>query len=751
MSRTIRNANAPKKSKRRRPAAPSPTAEAPVTQETTPETDAASSRSSTSRARLWGFRVVAAVFLPVLMLVLLEGIFTLLGVGDDTSPTKACTVKGKATVCDNPKFGWQFFPKNISRELGAFAIPAEKPKGTVRIFVLGASAAKGTPDIAFSVGRVLEVMLKARYPAIPFEVVTLAAPAINSHAVRRLARAAGALSPDLFVIYLGNNEVVGPYGAGTVFSPLTKSLPIIRMGIAFKETRIGQLMSRAFGALQDETTRKGWRGMEMFLDKQVRTSDPALESVYHHFRANLDDIVDAGLDAGAGVILSTIAVNLKDNPPFGSLHRENLDALSLKKWETHYNEGIRNETGKAYAAALTEYRAAADIDNTFADLAFRMGTVYNAQGVYQTAEDRFVQAKELDTLRFRADRRINQIIRETAGAHPGRVSLLDAEEVFEAACPHGITDGSLFHEHVHFNFDGAYLLARQLLTSVENALPEAVRGKRARDVEVPDQAFCEARLAYTDWDRLKLASGVLHQFIEKPPFTHQLYHDARVADLKARIARHKAALTPEAVGRVAEQYEAAIAARPDDWRLKFKLGSLYAENHPDKSIAARLFREVIRDAPNTWLGYNGLGTVLLATGKPKGAIAELQEALERKPNAWEALLLLGNAYYQSGDADNAASTYRALIDMRSDAEPAYEKLAALQIKRGASDQALETLLLGSRNLPNSAAIHLALGKQFLALHRLGAARDALETARRLDPSSAEIRDALAQAQQQTQR
>jgi len=30
---------------------------------------------------------------------------------------------------------------------------------------------------------------------------------------------------DLFILYLGNNEVVGPYGAGTVFTPLSSNLP----------------------------------------------------------------------------------------------------------------------------------------------------------------------------------------------------------------------------------------------------------------------------------------------------------------------------------------------------------------------------------------------------------------------------------------------------------------------------------------------------------------------------------------------
>ena len=45
-----------------------------------------------------------------------------------------------------------------------FALAKRKPVSTFRIFVLGESAAAGFPDPAFSFARILEVMLRARYP-----------------------------------------------------------------------------------------------------------------------------------------------------------------------------------------------------------------------------------------------------------------------------------------------------------------------------------------------------------------------------------------------------------------------------------------------------------------------------------------------------------------------------------------------------------------------------------------------------------
>ena len=37
--------------------------------------------------------------------------------------------------------------------------------------------------------------------------------------------------PDLFVVYLGNNEVVGPYGASSVAAPLQANLGVVRAGV----------------------------------------------------------------------------------------------------------------------------------------------------------------------------------------------------------------------------------------------------------------------------------------------------------------------------------------------------------------------------------------------------------------------------------------------------------------------------------------------------------------------------------------
>ena len=42
--------------------------------------------------------------------------------------------------------------------------------------------------------------------------------------------------------YLGNNEMVGPFGAGTVFGSRAPGVGLVRADLAVKTTRIGQLL-----------------------------------------------------------------------------------------------------------------------------------------------------------------------------------------------------------------------------------------------------------------------------------------------------------------------------------------------------------------------------------------------------------------------------------------------------------------------------------------------------------------------------
>jgi len=198
---------------------------------------------SPARQRL--FRVVTVVLAPLVVLGGLELLLRLFGVGHSTAFTVSCQVEGKAAACPNPDFPLRFFPPGLARQAVPFAIPAEKGPRTVRVVVLGESAAQGDPEPTLGLARFLQAMLEEAVPGARVEVVNAGLVAINSHALVPMARDLARHAPDVVVVYAGNNEVVGPFGPGTVLTGRPPGLGLVRLSLAIGTTRVGQLLGRA--------------------------------------------------------------------------------------------------------------------------------------------------------------------------------------------------------------------------------------------------------------------------------------------------------------------------------------------------------------------------------------------------------------------------------------------------------------------------------------------------------------------------
>ncbi|HUJ27352.1 MAG TPA: hypothetical protein VLW85_15110 [Myxococcales bacterium] len=498
--------------------------------------------------RAWLFRLVSVVLLPLLALALFEGALHLFGFGAPAGFTIPCEIDGRAAFCENPEFTAPFFPAGMERRATPFAIPAQKAPGTLRVFVVGESAAMGDPDPAFGLSRFLEVMLRAQFPGRRVEVINAGVVAINSHALLPIVGDLSRLQPDVFVIYAGNNEVVGPWGTGTVFTRGAPPLRLIRLFIRARQTRLGQLVSRvaSLGRRPQQ-----WAGMEMFLGHQESADDPALRPVYANFAANLRDMIDAARSSGARVLVSTVPTRLRDFAPF------------------------------AGEQALAEYRAG-----------------------------HLVAARDLDTLRFRADSRINAIIREVAGP-----LLVDGEAALGAA-----PGAESFWEHVHLTPRGNYALASVFFRGIAGAPPLA-------------EDACEQRLALTGFDRYRIAREVLRR-LEHPPFTGQADHAQQVAAVEAVRddgAREEFDATDAA-------YRAAIAAWPDDPWLHYDYAVLLDTR--DVFFARRGGRDEVR------------------------AIPQYEAALRLLPQWADARYRFSRALLRAGRPDDAAAQCRVLLSYR---------------------------------------------------------------------------------------
>jgi len=691
----------------------------------------------TSR-RLWLFRIIAVTVIPALLFLLLEIALRVIGFGFPTAIAIKDKINDEPYYYNNPKFAWRFFHPNIARTTEPFVFPANKSQDTYRIFVMGESAAAGTPDGAFCFGRFLQVMLRRQYPKANFEVITAAMPAINSHVVLEIADDCARYQSDLFIIYLGNNEVVGPYGAGTVFSTMSSSLSVIRMGIALKATKLGQLVTNVLESAGAGNAPKVWRGMGMFLEKQVRARDGSLEIVYNHFKRNLQDIRRLACRSGIKIIFCTLPCNLKDSPPFASLHRLNLTDAEKKNWDEIYQRGIECETDGNYAEAVDQYLKAAGIDDHYADLQFRLGRCYWEMGEYEKARAGYIQARELDTLRFRADELINEILCDVAGNKTADgVYFVDAVKVFEENSPHRTPGEELFYEHVHMNFKGNYLLAGAVFQQVEKLLPEPIKNFRANGSSFPTEAECALDLAYTDWDRCSIAEKVLNDYIKQPPFTNQLYHNQRIERMEYELSAFKAAISPELINEVEAKYRGAIERTPTDWWLHWKYGQLL-EDLGKYNAAAAQYRLVLDSMPHHYEAFAVLGLLCGKAGDLDAAIKYNLESVRIYPVFAESHFNLGFAYHLKKNYDKAVEHYSTVVRLVPDKAEAHNNLGLVLFQQGKVEQAIKAYRNGLKFVPDNLDLHYNLGIVLEEQGQRNEALNELHTALQIDPNSVKV-------------
>jgi tetratricopeptide (TPR) repeat protein len=745
--------------------------------------------SAATARRLWCLRLFA-LLLPVLALGLVELTLRLAGYGHPTAFFLPANDQGRAMLTDNPWFGWRFFPPAVARTPRPLYLAARKPPDTVRIFVLGESAAMGDPEPAYGFARQLERLLQARHPDQKIEVANTAMTAINSHVVRLIARDCAPREGDFWLVYAGNNEVIGPFGAGTVFGRQVPNLTLVRFVLALKTTRVGQWLAQITRGANEP---KQWEGLEFFLKSQMTHDSPLLKRVYDSFAANLGDIADFGRRSGATMLLATMPVNLRDFPPLASVQRPDLRPEQLAEWEKLFSAGTQAQAAGNFAEALGAFRQAAEIDGGFAELAFQRARCEMELKQDAAAESDFRLARDLDTLRFRADSRINEIIRQTAKAKG--IPAIDAAEELAR---HG--DENLFYDHVHLNFAGNYRVARFFAAEVEKRWP----GAQTNDSLWLTEAEVARRLACTGFDEGRVA-GEMRARLQRPPFTAQSNFRARderwaamiaalsapTADcasnyqaaavlapgdwvLHANFARWLMAvgdnsnavmecaevtrLMPHAVeawanrgrlarlagetGRAKEFLQEALNLQPDSAMVRTELGILEAGLGETES-ARRQFRSVLRLQPGFTEARENLGLLLANEGDVAGATAEYREALRWQTNSVEARVNLADLLATHGQSGEALTLYEQAVALEPEnpiARYNFGRLLTAEHRAAEAVTHFQAALRQQRDLPphDLGAIHFELGNALAGLGRDSEALDEFAQAARLIPGFADV-------------
>jgi Flp pilus assembly protein TadD len=704
---------------------------------TTPETpDVAPPAAKAPPLKGWKLLVawgILLVIMPVAILLIAEMCLRLGGYGYDTAFVRLSPVENNVWV-ENPAFSHRFFPPALAREANHLATTMPKPENTYRVVILGGSAAMGDPAPDFSFGRVVEKILAAQLPNTRIEIVDAAMTAINSHVVLPIARDCAKLDPDLFIIYMGNNEVVGPFGPGSVFGEMTPSLGTIRASLWLRTTKLGQLgdsLMRNFGSTP--AVGDNWQGMEFFLNAQIRETDPRLTTMYSHFRANLEDIVAVTQASGAQTILCTVGSDLRDTPPFASLHSEALvaDPAKQAEWERLYQVGSATEDAGDPAGAIPQYESAAAIDASHAEFQYRWGRALLHSKQEESAKEHLVRARDLDALRFRADTRINEIIREVAAAHAANgVTLLDAADTLAKSSEDGIPGSNHFFEHVHFTFHGNYTLGAAVAETAESLLPEGLRAQAATapTLSEPDVA---RRLAHTTWDEFRvntLAAG----HISRPPFTNQLGHEGTLLTWEERLDALRTQTQEAGLPATYAVYQEAAAQSPEDWRLHTRWGDLLNDNGAPAE-AEQHWRMVMQHVPHAPAPYIGLGKSLQRTGRAEEAVGLYELALDI---GIDPVIIRGEralAYADLKRFDEALQEFDWLLAQNPGSASTLANRGGVCAMRGDYPAAIDAYQQAVAAEPDMLSAHLMLGKLLGQTGALEQSATHFEQVLRLEP------------------
>ncbi len=188
------------------------------------------------------------------------------------------------------------------------------------------------------------------------------------------------------------------------------------------------------------------------------------------------------------------------------------------------------------------------------------------------------------------------------------------------------------------------------------------------------------------------------------------------------------------VDKATDEYASLYSDHPKDIKVKKNyIELLILKNRLDE--AAKLNNEILKASPSDIYGLIDKAQIQLGKNDANGAVNSLHSALRNDPDNATAHFLLGNAFAQQHNDDQAESEWRLAVKIRPDLSDAQRALAALALRRGDLDALLQTAQQIISAQPYSVDGFILKGVADLAHQKYSDAQQDAEQAQQRAPQS----------------
>lgn len=648
------------------------------------------------------------------LLALAEGALRYAGYGYPTARFIEDDTVSPAVWRDNQAFVRRFFPGPWYPDTAPTQIPVSPPANSLRVAVLGESAAYGYPDPAFGFGRMLEALLQEEYPDRAVSLINAATSGVSSPCLLETLRDVLRMDPDVLVFYIGNNEFIGPFGASNAGTSGEMSAARIHANVLASRLRLSQWL----GALAGRFAAVPAASPGSFVPRPVATGDPAVPSTHARFETNLRAMLDLAAAAKVPVVLCTVAVNLRDWPPVGDTHRADISSSERATWDAAFAEGkSAYERGDA-PAALRAWKRAEAIDSEPASLAYLMARAYETTGDTAAAADAFARACTQDAIRYRCSPAMNERIKSLATERAdAQVKLADCAAQVARDLDENEAQARYFYDSCHLTFEGNRSIANCIHEQLLTLLP-----KPPAPAQSAPGALAK-RLGWNAWHARENLRYV-QALTDKAPYNERYGHDVWAATLRADMEALDAAAAPEALRPARAEMEAECARHPDDLFLARNVAQLIDAEGDHHAAAGRLDALVAM-----YSRYAEAWTLLArarrAAGEFPQAAAAWRAAYALRPDRTDWRTSLGETLFAGADYPAARAEWRDIARQNPTSEQAWWRLGGTYEREKNFAAAIAVYREGLTHLPGNAGLYYYLVKACMAQGDTGQAQRAL--------------------------